>query len=97
MASGNDRLVDQELAAWVASLDRGPAAFGQSIDARMYEPAGAGPSVIVYLHGGMWLLWDLETHDRTCRHLADATRTRVVAVDFRRGPEHRWRRRLRAE
>jgi acetyl esterase len=56
----------------------------------VYEPAGAGPSVIVYLHGGMWLLGDLETHDRTCRRLADATSACVVAVDFRRGPEHRW-------
>jgi acetyl esterase len=123
MALGGDRLIDQELAAWVASLEPGPAAFdvaqarargrsralarirgpelarvrdvaimadGRSIDARVYEPAGAGPSVIVYLHGGMWLLCDLETHDRTCRRLADATRTRVVALDFRRGPEHRW-------
>lgn len=123
MVPGSDRLIDQELAAWVASLESGPAAFdvaqarawgraralarvrgpglacvrdvaiaadGQDIAARVYEPAGAGSTVIVYLHGGMWLLCDLETHDRTCRLLADATRTRVVAVDFRRGPEHRW-------
>jgi acetyl esterase len=33
---------------------------------------------------------DLETHDRTCRRLAAATAARVVAVDFRRAPEHRW-------
>jgi acetyl esterase len=46
--------------------------------------------VIVYLHGGMWMLGDLETHDRTCRRLAAATRARVLAVDFRRAPEHRW-------
>ncbi|MGH2891705.1 MAG: alpha/beta hydrolase [Solirubrobacteraceae bacterium] len=63
---------------------------GRTLDARVYEPASMGADVIVYLHGGMWLLGDLETHDRTCRRLADATRTRVVAVHFRRGPEHRW-------
>ena len=123
MAFGSGPLTDQELAAWVGGLERGPAAFdvvatrargrsralarvrgpglarvcdvaicadGRSIGARVYEPAAVGSSVIVYLHGGMWLLGDLETHDRTCRLLADATSTRVVAVDFRRGPEHRW-------
>ena len=57
---------------------------------RLYEPEGAGGQLVVYLHGGMWMLGDLETHDRTCRLLADATGVRVLAVDFRRAPEHRW-------
>jgi acetyl esterase/lipase len=57
---------------------------------RLYEPAGADRRLIVYLHGGMWILGDLETHDRTCRRLAAATNVRVLAVDFRRAPEHRW-------
>src|SRR5205807_2104766 len=41
-------------------------------------------------HGGMWMLGDLETHDRSCRRLAAATGARVLAVDFRRAPEHPW-------
>jgi len=57
---------------------------------RLYEPAEPRGRVIVYLHGGMWMLGDLETHDRTCRLLADATSARVLAVDFRRAPEHPW-------
>jgi acetyl esterase len=57
---------------------------------RLYEPAGADRRLIVYLHGGMWMLGDLETHDRTCRRLAAATNVRVLAVDFRRAPEYRW-------
>ena len=57
---------------------------------RLYEPEAAAGPVIVYLHGGMWLLGNLETHDRTCRRLAAATGVRVLAVDFRRAPEHRW-------
>ena len=57
---------------------------------RLYDPTNAGARVIVYLHGGMWMLGDLETHDRTCRLLADATSARVLAVDFRRAPEHPW-------
>ena len=56
---------------------------------RLYEPENAG-RMIVYFHGGMWMLGDLETHDRTCRVLADATSARVLAVDFRRAPEHPW-------
>jgi acetyl esterase len=61
-----------------------------SLMARLYQPEGAGEQLIVYLHGGMWMLGDLETHDRTCRLLAHATGVRVLAVDFRRAPEHQW-------
>lgn len=61
-----------------------------SLATRLYEPDGAAEPVIVYLHGGMWMLGDLETHDRACRRLADATGARVLAVDFRLAPEHRW-------
>lgn len=58
---------------------------------RMYEPESqAGDQAIIYLHGGMWMLGDLETHDRTCRRLAASTAARVVSVDFCRAPEHRW-------
>jgi acetyl esterase len=57
---------------------------------RVYEPGGLGGKAIVYLHGGMWMLGDLETHDRTCRLLAAATSARVLAVDYRRAPEHPW-------
>jgi acetyl esterase len=65
----------------------GPA---RPLAVRLYEPADAGRHVIVYLHGGMWMLGDLETHDRTCRGLANASGARVLAVDFRRAPEHPW-------
>ena len=57
---------------------------------RLYVPETAGERLIVYLHGGMWLLGDLETHERTCRLLATATAISVLAVDYRRAPEHRW-------
>lgn len=61
-----------------------------SLAMRLYEPEPAGGHLIVYLHGGMWMLGDLETHDRTCRLLARATGVRVLALDFRRAPEHQW-------
>ena len=63
---------------------------GGAADVRVYEPAGADAGAIVYVHGGMWMIGDLETHDRTCRRLAVATNARVIAVDYRRAPEHPW-------
>ena len=76
----------------VASVrDRLIGAGSRTLAVRVYEPAGAGATAIVYLHGGMWMIGDLETHDRTCRRLAFATSAPVVAVDYRRAPEHQWR------
>jgi acetyl esterase len=63
---------------------------GGALTLRLYEPGDADRRLVVYLHGGMWMLGDLETHDRTCRRLAASTNVRVLAVDFRRAPEHPW-------
>jgi acetyl esterase len=60
------------------------------LPARLYRPALEPRPLVVYLHGGMWLLGDLETHDRTCRQLAVAADVAVLAVDYRRAPEHPW-------
>lgn len=46
------------------------------------------PPAIVYFHGGGWVIGDLDTHDSTCRRLARASQCAVVAVDYRRAPEH---------
>ena len=57
---------------------------------RLYVPAGAptvGP-LLLFLHGGGWVLGDLESHDPVCRFLAEQARVRVLAVDYRRAPEH---------
>jgi len=58
---------------------------------RVYRPAGdAAKPVIVYYHGGGWVLGSLETHDGTCRRLADGADAVVVSVDYRMGPEDRF-------
>jgi len=60
---------------------------------RLYRPLGAGHAalpVLVYYHGGGWVIGDLETHDTLCRQLANGSGCAVVAVDYRMGPEHRF-------
>jgi acetyl esterase len=62
------------------------------IPARAYRPTAAeGPlGVVVYFHGGGWVLGGLDTHDDTCRQLARAAGCVVVSVDYRLAPEHRF-------
>lgn len=62
---------------------------GGGVPVRIYTPEGQGPfPVLVYFHGGGWVLGDLDTHDPTCRALTNATDHVVVSVDYRRAPEH---------
>jgi acetyl esterase len=66
----------------------GPAG---EIPVRIYWPrSGQRVGLVVYYHGGGWVLGDLETHDATCRHLANASDCIVVAVDYRLAPEHKF-------
>ena len=60
-----------------------------TIPVRLYhpDPKSVLPAV-VYAHGGGWVLGDLETHDRLCRALAGASGCAVIAIDYRRAPEH---------
>jgi acetyl esterase len=65
------------------------------IPLRLYHPEAAArrakaPPVLVYFHGGGWVIGDLDTHDTLCRQLALASGVAVVAVDYRMGPEHRF-------
>jgi acetyl esterase len=56
---------------------------------RRYRP-GVREATIVFVHGGGWVLGDLETHDRLCRLLAAGSGASVTAVDYRRAPDHPW-------
>jgi acetyl esterase len=61
------------------------------IPVRVYTPEGAGPfPVLVYFHGGGWVICNLDTHDSLCRHLAKRTPCVVVSVDYRLAPEHKF-------
>ena len=60
-----------------------------NIPARIYTPAGSGPfPVLVYWHGGGWVLADLNTYDASCRALCNAAECIVVSCDYRHAPEH---------
>jgi acetyl esterase len=61
---------------------------GPSVPVRLYAPDAdrTGP-VIVFVHGGGFVLGDLEAYDAFCRYLSLRTGMRVVATDYRRAPE----------
>ena len=67
-----------------------PSPHGHAIPARLYQAADApvpGP-VLVYYHGGGWVIGDLETHDSLCAEIARVLGMTVVSVDYRLAPEH---------
>ena len=69
---------------------RVPVAGGE-ITVRAYSPGGPGPHpVLVYYHGGGWVIGDLYTHDGLCRSLTNAARCAVVSVDYRLAPESKY-------
>ena len=62
---------------------------GGVVPVRVYRPStDTGLPAVAYFHGGGWMLCDLDTHDTTCRDIARHTGAVVVAVDYRRSPEH---------
>ncbi|QJY47993.1 alpha/beta hydrolase [Pseudonocardia broussonetiae] len=73
----------------IATEDRtipGPAG---DIPVRVYTPAGDGPKpMIVYFHGGGWVIGDLDVCDNPVRRIANRTGAVVVSVDYRLAPEH---------
>jgi acetyl esterase len=62
------------------------------IKLRHYRAAGTAAGEVLpcllYLHGGGWVIGDLDSHDQPCRVLANAARCSVVAVDYRMAPEY---------
>ena len=72
------RVINQDIA--------GPAG---AIPVRIYVPENSGPlPVVLYFHGGGWVNGSLNTHDNISRKIARYGKVIVVAVDYRRAPEH---------
>ncbi|MFF5972639.1 alpha/beta hydrolase [Streptomyces sp. NPDC012769] len=74
--------------ARLGELPAGPSVPADGVPVRLYE--GAGDLVVVFAHGGGWVLCDPDTHDRLCRALAARAGATIVSVDYRRAPEHRF-------
>jgi acetyl esterase len=79
-------------------MDRTIPGPGGDIPVRVYVPTqaasavsdGTGAPVLVWFHGGGWVIGDLETADGTARALANAADVVVVSVDYRLAPENRF-------
>jgi len=65
----------------------GPAG---EVPVRLYDPGtdGSDRPLLVYAHGGGWVIGSIETHDGVCRKLAATTGYPVLSVDYRLAPEH---------
>ena len=75
-----DRVVDQRIP--------GP---GGEIPIRLYYPEGNPPfAVVVYFHGGGWVIGDLDSHHALCHALSKSSGCLVAAVDYRLAPENRY-------
>lgn len=59
------------------------------IPARHYRGGDAGAALLVYYHGGGFVIGDLESHDGLCRRVARDARVHVLSVDYRLAPEHK--------
>ena len=61
------------------------------VPVRIYTPNGTGPfPLLVYFHGGGWVVGDLDSHDSVCRELCGRADVVIVSVDYRLAPEHRF-------
>jgi acetyl esterase len=72
--------------------DREVAGAAGGIPIRIYQPTAAKTpgAVFYYIHGGGWVIMDLDSHDPICRAFANSLGCPVVAVNYRRAPEARF-------
>jgi acetyl esterase len=65
--------------------------MGGPVPVRAYRPKGAAKDdllpALIYIHGGGWVIGDLDTHDVVCRTLANGARCAVFSVEYRKAPE----------
>ena len=66
----------------------GPAG---AVPIRIYKPAGAGPfPVVLYIHGGGWVIASIDTYDASARALTNAAGAIVVSTEYRQAPENKF-------
>jgi acetyl esterase/lipase len=71
--------------------DRSFKTGGETIPLRIYWPKGKGPHpVVLYIHGGGWVVANLDTYDSTARALANEAEAIVVSTHYRQAPEYKF-------
>jgi acetyl esterase len=76
---------DPQALPLVRDLDAG------GVPSRLYDPQpGCEGGLLVYCHGGGWVIGDLDLEDAALRHVAHRSGLRVLSVDYRLAPEHRF-------
>ena len=65
---------------------------GHNIRVRIYPPRTIGNStrLLVFYHGGGWVIDDIDRYHKVCRQLAEMTGSYVLSVDYRLAPEHKY-------
>jgi acetyl esterase len=67
-----------------------PTPDGHTFTVRVLIPAGEIRALVVYYHGGGWVIGNIDEYDNIARTLANALHAAVVNVDYRLAPEHRY-------
>ncbi len=67
-----------------------PATDGQALPARLYAPSRNALPVLLFLHGGGFVIGSIASHDRLCRELSRLSGCAVVSLEYRLAPEHRF-------
>ncbi|MDB5877538.1 MAG: lipase [Variovorax sp.] len=81
----------EELVPGVTSVDTTVQGAAGMLPARIYTPAGTGPfPVVVYFHGGGWVIADKQVYDGGARGLSKEANAVVISVDYRRAPEAKF-------
>ena len=81
----------ESLVPGVKSRDSTVTGAAGALPARIYTPAGTGPfPVVVYFHGGGWVIADKQVYDGGARGLSKEANAVVVSVDYRQAPEHKF-------
>lgn len=79
----------KRLRASTESIDESRDVDAGGVPARLYRPSDRGDlGLLVFLHGGGWVIGNLESHDNLCRILANSSGHAVLSVDYRLAPEH---------
>ncbi len=63
---------------------------GDTVRCRLYDPGTNSRGLIIYFHGGGFIWGGIESSDPVCRRIANVSKTKILSVDYRLAPEHKF-------